>query len=327
MIRSLAFLFTCSLFAGTLSAQGWAVNGTGAAADNSAIIDVSSTSSGVLIPRMTAIQVSAIASPATGLLVYQTDATSGFYYYNGSVWKLLNVPAALTTQGNTFNGANQLVQLNGSAQLPAVSGANLTNLSAANLTGTVAAINGANLTNLNGANITNTSMPVDKISTSGGTASASTYLRGDGTWATPSGGGGGFQLQLRTTHAGGQIISTVPAEATVDWSTPTVNVGGQFNAGTDQFTAANAGNYLVSASLDFSTSGRLISIVVNGSIRVVGAYNSNQLVTSTSGYASAPSSVFALVSLNAGDVLKINIATPFAQTTVAGNSSFVIEKL
>ena len=45
----------------------------------------------------------------------------------------------LTTQGNAFNGASQLVQLNGSTQLPAVSGVLLTNLNASNIaSGTLA---------------------------------------------------------------------------------------------------------------------------------------------------------------------------------------------
>ena len=44
----------------------------------------------------------------------------------------------VTIQGNTFNGASQLVQLNASSQLPAVSGALLTNLNGSNITsGTV----------------------------------------------------------------------------------------------------------------------------------------------------------------------------------------------
>ena len=45
----------------------------------------------------------------------------------------------LTLQGNTFNGASELVQLNGSSQLPAVSGALLTNLPWGSLTGFPAA--------------------------------------------------------------------------------------------------------------------------------------------------------------------------------------------
>ncbi|MGI4870785.1 MAG: hypothetical protein ACRYFX_06340 [Janthinobacterium lividum] len=54
--------------------------------DASAALDVSSTSGGILLPRMTAAQRAAIASPAPGLLVFQTDGTPGFYYYSGSFW-------------------------------------------------------------------------------------------------------------------------------------------------------------------------------------------------------------------------------------------------
>ncbi|MBL6963887.1 MAG: hypothetical protein ISR55_08690, partial [Bacteroidetes bacterium] len=52
----------------------------------SAMLDIKSTSKGLLIPRVTATQKGNISSPATGLLVYQTDGTQGFYYYNGSSW-------------------------------------------------------------------------------------------------------------------------------------------------------------------------------------------------------------------------------------------------
>ena len=36
--------------------------------------------------------------------------------------------SAVTLQGNTFNGAEQLVKLDASAKLPAIDGSNLTNL-------------------------------------------------------------------------------------------------------------------------------------------------------------------------------------------------------
>lgn len=46
---------------------------------------VSMDAKGVLVPRMTAAQRSpGIASPATGLLVYQTDGAGGFYYNSGT---------------------------------------------------------------------------------------------------------------------------------------------------------------------------------------------------------------------------------------------------
>ena len=67
--------------------------GIGTSSPNaSAILDVSSTSKGVLIPRMTAAQKNAISSPTTGLLIFQTDAPSDFYYYNGSSWISLTEP-------------------------------------------------------------------------------------------------------------------------------------------------------------------------------------------------------------------------------------------
>lgn len=81
-------------------AQSVAINTTGAIANSSAIIDISSTSKGMLIPRMTAAQKTAVATPATGLLIYQTDGTAGFYYYDGSSW------IQLSTAGSNFWQAN-----------------------------------------------------------------------------------------------------------------------------------------------------------------------------------------------------------------------------
>ncbi|WP_353721018.1 exosporium glycoprotein BclB-related protein [Dyadobacter sp. 676] len=54
--------------------------------DPSAQLDVQSTTKGALIPRMTDTQRTAIPSPATGLLVYQTNGNAGFWYYTGTEW-------------------------------------------------------------------------------------------------------------------------------------------------------------------------------------------------------------------------------------------------
>ena len=52
--------------------------------DASAALDIRATGQGVLLPRLTQAQRLAIASPATGLLVYQTnDAQPGFWYTSG----------------------------------------------------------------------------------------------------------------------------------------------------------------------------------------------------------------------------------------------------
>lgn len=51
---------------------------------NSAVLDMSSTSKGVLVPRMSKANRDGISSPATGLLLFQTNETPGFYYNAGS---------------------------------------------------------------------------------------------------------------------------------------------------------------------------------------------------------------------------------------------------
>ncbi len=58
--------------------------------DNSAVLDIQSTEKGLLIPRLSLEQRNSIASPASGLLIYQMDTNSGFYFYNGSKWKPLS---------------------------------------------------------------------------------------------------------------------------------------------------------------------------------------------------------------------------------------------
>lgn len=54
--------------------------------DTSSALDIVSTQAGILIPRMTQSDRDLIASPATGLLIYQTDNASGFYYYDSTTW-------------------------------------------------------------------------------------------------------------------------------------------------------------------------------------------------------------------------------------------------
>jgi len=75
------FMLSMNIFA-----QNVGINATGATPDNSAMLDISSTNKGLLIPRMTETERDAIVLPATGLMIYQTDGTAGFYYYNGTAW-------------------------------------------------------------------------------------------------------------------------------------------------------------------------------------------------------------------------------------------------
>ena len=48
-----------------------------------------------------------ITSPATGLLIYQTDNTPGFYYFNGTVWlSIVSTDDDWIISGNDIYNAN-----------------------------------------------------------------------------------------------------------------------------------------------------------------------------------------------------------------------------
>lgn len=49
-------------------------------------LEVTSTTSGFLAPRMTTAQRNAIVSPSIGLIIYQTDGTEGLYQYTSTGW-------------------------------------------------------------------------------------------------------------------------------------------------------------------------------------------------------------------------------------------------
>lgn len=67
----------------------------------SKVVDIVSTTEGILIPRMTTTQRDAIVSPTTGELIYNTT-TNQFNYYNGSTW------LSLLIYDGTLNLSNNL---------------------------------------------------------------------------------------------------------------------------------------------------------------------------------------------------------------------------
>ena len=82
--------------------------GVGTTSPNaSAQLDVTSTTKGFLPPRMTSAERSNIASPTAGLMVYQTDATAGLYYYNGSAWiYIINATTNVVPVANGGTGSS-----------------------------------------------------------------------------------------------------------------------------------------------------------------------------------------------------------------------------
>lgn len=102
----LVLIFTIFyFFNGELTAQNVSINNTNAQPDPSAMLDISSATKGILIPRVTLsalTDAATVPNAATGLLVYNTggNLSSGFYYNQGT-------PALISwikIQSGTSNG-------------------------------------------------------------------------------------------------------------------------------------------------------------------------------------------------------------------------------
>jgi len=116
--------------------------------------------------------------------LYNFDSTERFVLDHSGNLNISGVSTATTFSGSGASLTNlPSAQLTGA--LPAISGASLTNLPSAQLTGALPAISGASLTNLNASNIASGTVPTARLGS--GTASSSTFLAGDSTYKTVTG--------------------------------------------------------------------------------------------------------------------------------------------
>ena len=180
---SLFFLFTVVILNAT---NAFAQIGIGTKTPApSAALEVSSRTNnkGILIPRLSATQKDAIVSPAEGLLIYQTTAPTGFYFYSGTAWKLMANATDLSAAGN----AGTATKLAASKNINGVAfdgSADITVPAAAEtLTGTTlkSTVTGSSLTSVGTlANLTVTNPIVGSVTGSSGstTGNAGTVTNG-----------------------------------------------------------------------------------------------------------------------------------------------------
>ena len=97
------FIFLSLLF---FSVTAYAQVGIGTQTPNaSAALEVKDTTRGVLIPRMTVSQRTAIVNPAEALMIYQTNGEKGFWYFDGGQW------AKIGNQNNNIGAGKTILIL------------------------------------------------------------------------------------------------------------------------------------------------------------------------------------------------------------------------
>jgi len=202
--------------------------------------------------------VSSIGGGYTDNAIVRYNGTSGTSIQTS----LASISDAGTLSATAFSGSGtSLTALNASnlgsgtipdarfpSTLPSASGVNLTALNATNLgsgtipdarfPATLPTASGVNLTALNATNLGSGTVPVNRLGTAG-TRDATTFLRGDNTWAVVSGGGAASD-SFATISVAGQ--SNVVADSATDTLTLVAGTGITIttNAGADSITITNS---------------------------------------------------------------------------------------
>jgi plastocyanin len=248
--------------------------------------------------------------------IIRYDGTSGTIIQNSSA--TIN-DAGLLTATNFSGGGAALTALNATeltsgtipdarfpAALPAVSGVNLTALPA-----TLPAASGANLTALNATQLTSGTVSVLRLGDSG-TRDATTYLRGDNTWATVAGGGGSSDSFATITVAG---QSNVVADSSTDTLTLVAGTGITIttDAGTDSITITNSGSVLNT----FST------IAVSGQVSVEADSTADTLTL----VAGTGISITTEAGTDTITITNSQTSFSFSGTTDASSASLTVDKI
>jgi len=205
--------------------------GLGASVSADAVVNIISTSKGILVPRMTTTQRNAIGSPSTSLLIYNTTTTQ-YELYTGSTWQslasyisgtltvtgaaslesTLNVTGTSTFANTTVNGT---LSVTGGTTLASITGTNTT------INGTLSVTGNTTLASVTGANVTATGTILAASGTSGSPSVASSGDTDTGMyWSAANeltfSTGGNPRFRIEST---GQIKAVYESQVGTDYNT------------------------------------------------------------------------------------------------------------
>jgi len=190
-------------------------------------------------------------------------------------------------------------------------------------TGTLPAFNGSNLTNLNASNLATGTVGTARLGT--GTASSTTFLEGDGKWATPASGGGSSTLELDAIVNAQTIAVAAGVVSNLACTSSTV-AGGTFNNATGTFTVTSAGLYLVTVVVNTSSAYAFSPQLTTSSYTAYGVSAAN------ANYSPGPvgrANVSAVFNLAASGTITLQSSSPLPATDnmVYTGGRFMIVKL
>ncbi len=104
----IGFMLFCGL---QLYAQV-AINTNGSSADGSAMLDVKSTDKGVLLPRLTTVQIATLENPIDGLIVYNTNESRFYFFDEGSsLWREIAIGAGSISPTGSFSCGDDITDI------------------------------------------------------------------------------------------------------------------------------------------------------------------------------------------------------------------------
>ena len=332
------------------NAQSVSVNTDGSTADASSILDVKSTTKGMLVPRMTTVQRTGIVSPANGLLVYDTNVKS-FWYYNGTVWTNLEGSSGITFPYSKIGVVPNLPLLeltNTGSNGSAIKGTSYSNhgiLGVTNSDNAHAGIRGDATGNgsagVRGSSNNATGVGVDAVHTAGGLAlnvngnlriAGGNTLPGAGKILTSDAEGNATWKSNRVAFSatGGGAIASF-ASTYLLANTERYDYSNSFNTTTGSFTAPVTGVYSLGAQIFYSLTNDANDNIETGEINIHiirGASTiiiSSPFATISNGSNSSNATALAIsdIRLLAGDIVKINgVQINSADATVGWSADF-----